>query len=76
MSVRDCQWALPFRALLAETATEFVPKETEWYLVFEAANSSVIVFPAKSGGITSTFQHQSFNENGPTDVPWRAWSAP
>lgn len=72
MSVRDGQWALPFRALLAETATEFVPKETEWYLVFEAANSSVTVFPAKSGGITSTFQHQSFNENGPADVPWRA----
>lgn len=71
-SLRDGQWSLPFRASLSEPATDLIPKETNWYLVFEAASLSVTVFPAKSGGITATFQHQSFNDKGSPQVPWRA----
>jgi hypothetical protein len=70
--MRDGQWSLPFRASLSEPSTDLIQKETEWYLVFEAANSSVTVFPSKSGGITATFQHQSYNDRGPAEVPWRA----
>lgn len=70
--MRDGQWYLPFRASLSEPETRLIQKETEWYVVFEAVGSSVTVFPAKSGGITATFQHQSFNDRGPADIPWRA----
>nr|WP_197980196.1 MULTISPECIES: ThiF family adenylyltransferase [unclassified Rhizobium] len=71
-STRGGQWSLPFRASLSEPATASISEETEWYLVFEAANSSFTIFPSKSGGIISTFQHQSFNDRGPADILWRA----
>lgn len=71
-SRRGGQWSLPFRARLSEPETDFIPEETEWYLVLDLSSSSLTIFPAKTGGITATFQHQSFNGTGPADVPWRA----
>ena len=50
-----------------------IPAQTEWYVVVgpEYPWGGIDLFPAKSGGITRTFQHQSFNGPGSTGVPWR-----
>lgn len=70
-SRRDGLWSLPFRARVSEPETDVIPLETEWYLVLDLSSSTVTIFPAKSGGIARTFRHQSFNDTGTTDVPWR-----
>jgi hypothetical protein len=65
------RWSLPFVAVLNGSETEFIPSETAWYVVFVPRTKSVTVYPASAGGISVTFQHQSFNEKGPGNSPWR-----
>ncbi|MBY5660409.1 thiamine biosynthesis protein ThiF [Rhizobium leguminosarum] len=66
------RWSLPFVALLSSVANEFIPVETAWYAVFVPRTKSVTVYPALDGGISVTFQHQSFNQEGTGSSPWRA----
>ncbi|AEG04145.1 HesA/MoeB/ThiF family protein [Sinorhizobium meliloti] len=65
------RWSLPFVALLSGASTEFISAETAWYVVFVPRTKSVTVYPAMIGGISATFQHQSFNREGSGLLPWR-----
>ncbi|MDR9762231.1 ThiF family adenylyltransferase [Rhizobium redzepovicii] len=65
------RWSLPFGVLLSGAETEFIPKDTAWYVVFVPRTKSVTVYPASMGGISVSFQHQSFNQEGPGNSPWR-----
>lgn len=67
----DGQWRLPIRAQLSAAESAWMPSETNWFVVFDPSTNSVKVFPAKVDGISTTFQHQSFNEEGPAGTPWR-----
>lgn len=40
-------------------------------MVYEHINRDLKIFPAKVDGIATTFQHQSFNADDATTVPWR-----
>lgn len=50
-----------------------VPTTTEWYVLVDPAYpwGSITFYPSKKGSIVQTFPHQSFNSNGPKEVPWR-----
>ncbi len=50
-----------------------MPRTTYWYLHVRATYpyGLVVFYPAKSGGITLTFNHQNHNGPGPDDIPWR-----
>jgi len=65
------RWALKIRARLSVPETSTISTETIWYLLFDSASASVVAYPAKVGGISQTYQHQSFNEEGPANEPWR-----
>ncbi|MHC2215738.1 HesA/MoeB/ThiF family protein [Rhizobium leguminosarum] len=65
------RWSLPFVARLSTAPTEFVFAETAWYVVFVVRTKSVTVYPAMIGGISATFQHQSFNREGSGSLSWR-----
>jgi len=67
----DGVWSLPVRARLSVPESAWMPAETNWFVVFEPANASVTIYPAKDGGITTTFQHQSINDEGATGTQWR-----
>ncbi|MCB4917927.1 HesA/MoeB/ThiF family protein [Brucella sp. ZJ1_1] len=65
------RWSLLFVAILSGASTEFISAETSWYVVFVPWTKSVTVYPAMIGGISATFQHQSFNREGNGSQPWR-----
>lgn len=65
------RWFLPFVALLSGDPTKFISAETAWYVVFIPRMKDVTVYPATIGGISATFQHQSFNREGAGSLPWR-----
>ncbi|MBO0132207.1 HesA/MoeB/ThiF family protein [Agrobacterium burrii] len=67
----DGVWSLPILARLSVPETAWMPAETKWFVTFEPANTAVTIYPAKDGGITTTFQHQSFNHEGAAGTPWR-----
>ncbi|MDW9627178.1 ThiF family adenylyltransferase [Sinorhizobium meliloti] len=67
----DGLWSLPIRARLSVPESAWMSAETNWFVVFEPSSSSVTIFPARDGGIVSTFQHQSFNDEGASNSPWR-----
>jgi hypothetical protein len=68
------RWALKTRILTPGTQGTVIPRLTEWYVVAEQSypSGNVLVYPAKRGGILSTFQHQRYNAEGPTRCPWRS----
>ena len=51
-----------------------VPPATDWFLHVEDTYpyGDVIFYPAKSGGLTQTFNHQNHNSAGPDELPWRS----
>ncbi|MBY5439052.1 thiamine biosynthesis protein ThiF [Rhizobium leguminosarum] len=65
------RWSLPFVAFLSVAPTDFISAETAWYVVFVPRTKSVTVYPATIGGISATFQHQTFNREGSGSLPWR-----
>lgn len=67
------RWALHCRLTADIAAGGAVPQCSDWYLVVEDTYpaGSIGLFPARSGGITATFPHQSFNREGSKDLPWR-----
>ncbi|MFS8146918.1 ThiF family adenylyltransferase [Rhizobium sp. BR 249] len=58
-------------ALLSADPTEFISAATAWYVVFIPRTKDVTVYPAMIGGVSATFQHQSFNSEGGGSLPWR-----
>jgi hypothetical protein len=66
-------WGLHVALRPKLTPTEFIPAFTPWYLVVSDRypQGDVKLYPAKQGGITATFQHQSLNEDGQPTVLWR-----
>ena len=57
-------WGLHLALRPKLTPTEFIPVQTPWYLIVSDSypQGDVKLYPAKQGGITATFQHQSLNE--------------
>ena len=54
-------------------SSEHIPKVTEWFISATSAYpwGRVKVYPSKTNGITATFPHQSYNDEGSADFPWR-----
>ena len=65
-------WMLPVRLTVDRTSTH-VPAASDWYAcVYDSYPLGQIeILPAKIGGIEVTFPHQTRNDPGPPDVPWR-----
>lgn len=55
------------------TPSPFVPVATYWYVAVSAAYpwGSVTFYPAKTGGLVATFQHQRYNAEGREELSWR-----
>lgn len=70
-SDKQGRWSIPFRTRLSVAASDLMPVETAWYLVYEHISRDLKIFPAKVDGIATTFQHQSFNADDASTVPWR-----
>ncbi len=51
-----------------------VPPTTDWFLHVKDTYpyGNVVFYPAKSGGITQTFNHQNYNGAGSDELPWRS----
>lgn len=51
-----------------------VPQVTRWVVLADASypRGTIQVFPAKEGGISSTFPHQLANDEGDPEKPWRS----
>jgi hypothetical protein len=66
-------WGLHLTLRPKLTPTEFIPALTPWYLVVSDRypQGDVKLYPAKQGGITATFQHQSLNDDGEDTALWR-----
>lgn len=66
-------WALRFRLLRPVPEASPVPAETDWVIVVPARYpwGNITVYPAKENGITATFPHQSWNEEGEANLPYR-----
>lgn len=68
------RWTLHCRLSLALPANSRVSATSDWYLLVEDAYpwGSIKLYPARAGGITQTFQHQSLNVVTNEALPWRA----
>lgn len=67
-------WVLKCCLSIMSADPNLVPNDSYWYITVDAAYPSgqIELFPAKDGGLTKTFQHQSYNGPGDDDVPWRS----
>jgi hypothetical protein len=67
-------WALPYRLTVMPPPDSLMPADTDWFVVVENSYpyGSIKVFPAKSGGLALTYQHQSFNGAGEEYEDWRS----
>lgn len=59
--------------VVRESDAPHLPRQTSWYAVLEPSYpiGSVLMVPAKEGGLKVTFQHQSNNSIGNPNLPWR-----
>ncbi|MPS63848.1 ThiF family adenylyltransferase [Chryseobacterium sp.] len=57
------KWYLVFKISLNLPESEFVTRETEWYLFAddEYPGGDISILPSNENGISSTFQHQEYN---------------
>ncbi|MEW5993081.1 MAG: hypothetical protein AB1744_01630 [Candidatus Zixiibacteriota bacterium] len=60
------EYACRLRISLPIEPTDYMPATTDWYAVTDAAYPAgdLTVFPSKTGGITATFPHQTYNSDG------------
>ena len=67
------RWYIKFSLTIGTFDPELIPNVTFWYLVVPSSypEGKVKVYPAKDGGITETFSHQSYNGEGEADSLWR-----
>lgn len=68
----EALWAMPVW-LTADFDHQLIPKRSAWWVLIDNQYpaGTLDVYPAKDGGIVATFQHQSFNQEGPDHQPWR-----
>ena len=70
------RWFLTLRLTIQNPqgrASLYLPAQTNWCVVAkDYPRRAPEFYPAKEGGITATFPHQSYNGEGHTDVPWRS----
>lgn len=68
------QWALEISLDIGAKASKDIPSETRWYVVSSSSypDGRMEVYPARSGGITTTFPHQSHNSLSREED--RAWT--
>lgn len=68
------QWALEISLDIGAKASKDIPSETRWYVVSSSSypDGRMEVYPARSGGITTTFPHQSHNSLSRDED--RAWT--
>lgn len=61
-------------SLRLDRGSSLVPKQTRWCVVLEETypRGAIKVFPAASGGLTSTFPHQDRNSLKPGHLGWRS----
>jgi len=66
-------WYIKLTLTISSSDTTIIPDSTTWYLVVSPSypEGAVKIYPAKNGGITRTFPHQSFNDSGQENCPWR-----
>lgn len=66
------KWVLHCRLLPDVRAAGPIPLATDWYVLVAPAYpwGSIKFFPSKDNGITQTFPHQNYNDNGSKDLPW------
>jgi hypothetical protein len=65
-------WALKCRILI-NVSSAFVPSESDWFFLIPEVypRGEIKVMPSKSRSINVTFPHQSPNDAGPENIPWR-----
>ena len=67
------RWVLHLRISADVASDGDIPQQTEWFVHCggEYPWGDVRFYPAKSGGLTSTYHHQIHNAAGGDGVPWR-----
>lgn len=67
------RWGLRCRLRPGVEGSEFIPAESDWYVLAEASYpwGTIACHPAKEGGIIHTFPHQAYNSIGDPTLPWR-----
>ena len=71
----DKAWCLGLALLpVALEAAGPIPAKTRWFITVahDYPAGEIKIWPAKVGGITETFPHQSPNDPGEENQPWRA----
>jgi hypothetical protein len=65
------KWVLQCR--LTVKAGGLIPAKTDWFILADADYpwGGIELHPAKEGGLTHTFHHQSYNAVGNAELPWR-----
>lgn len=71
-SEAELVWGMEFSVSISTPSAE-IPRSTRWFVVVEQTypRGNVKVFPAKVGGIDVTMPHQSRNDFGTSELPWR-----
>lgn len=67
------RWVLLCRLTPPIAPSALIPAVTDWYVLVERQYpwGSLKIHPAKDGGISQTFPHQSYNAKGALQHPWR-----
>jgi len=67
------RWVFPCHLTPPVAPGGLIPEITVWYVLADAQypRGSVVIYPAKEGGISQTFPHQSYNAKGTPQHPWR-----
>ena len=68
------KWTIRFQVSLPELDADNPFRSTDWYLTVDEVYplGRIDIYPAKTHGITGTYPHQSYNDEGKPDLPWRA----
>jgi molybdopterin/thiamine biosynthesis adenylyltransferase len=71
-AARTGQWSLEIGLDIGAKASGDIPSVTRWYVVTSGSypDGSIEIYPARSGGITTTFLHQSHNSSSGEDRAW------
>jgi hypothetical protein len=69
------KWVLQCNITITVTVkhSNLIPAKTEWFILADEDYpwGIIDIYPAKDGGLTDTFPHQSHNAIGDQNFPWR-----
>jgi hypothetical protein len=68
------KWTIRFQASLPELDANNPLRTTDWHLTVDETYplGRIDIYPAKDHGITGTYPHQCYNDDGDSNLPWRA----